>query len=59
MDMSVSLPSDKLLKIQQLAHSLLQTQPVNSPSDHVLFGKDHLLSKWTCTALLVVSFHLE
>ena len=26
--MSVSLPSDTLLKIQQLAHSLLQTQPV-------------------------------
>ena len=26
--MSVSLPSDKLLEVQHLAHSLLQRQPV-------------------------------
>ena len=37
--MSVSLPPDKLADIQQLAFSLLQTQPCNNPLGHVLLRK--------------------
>ena len=47
-DVSVSLGSDKLLEIQQLAHSLLQTQPVTVC---------HVMSFWARTIFMEVDIH--
>ena len=51
LDMSVSLHSDILLEIWQLANTLLQTQSV-SVSWVMSF-----LCQWPCTASLIMSYH--
>ena len=58
-DMSVCLPSDKHLEIEQLAYSLLQTQPVTVHHIMSCFGQDQLLYQQTCTTLPIVSYHSE
>ena len=59
MDLSVFLPSDKLLEVQVLAHSLLQTQPFIVPSGHLFFRQGQFLCQQTCTTLPIVLFHSE
>ena len=55
MDIAVSLPSDKLLEVQWLALSLLETQSVWSCH----FWAMQLLCQQTFTAFLIVSCHSE
>ena len=46
-DMSVSLPSDKLIEIQELTHAFFTEASCYNLSCYVLFRQDHLLSQWT------------
>ena len=48
-DMSLSLPSDKFLKIQQLAHSLLQKQPATVHQAMSFLRQGQFLCQQTCT----------
>ena len=56
--MSVSLPSDKLLKMQQMAQYCYRDNLLHSMR-FVLFGQDHLWCAWTRETLPVVFCHSE
>ena len=54
MNMPVPLLSENLLEIQQLAHSLLQIQPV---SVHQVMSFCVWVCEGICTTSLIVSYH--
>ena len=55
--MTLSVISDKIFDIQQLAFSLIQRQAVTVHEVMSFLGKTRLLWQWTCTALPVVLCH--
>ena len=57
--MSVSLPSDKLADIQQLALSFLQTQPVTVCQVISFLVKANFYANGHCQTTVIVSCHLE
>ena len=57
--MSVSLPSDELVDIQQLALSLLWTQPVAVHWVMSFLGRANILCQWTLTTAAIVLCHSE
>ena len=58
MCMSVSLPSDKLLQLEELYYSLLQPQRLQSVRSRV-FGQRQFWCQQTCKTLLIVPCHSE
>ena len=56
-NMSVSLQPDKLAGIQQLALSMLQTQPVAVHQVMLLFRQGQILCQWPLTSAAIVSCH--
>ena len=53
-NMSVSLPSDKLADFQQLALSLLQTQHVMVHQAMSFFRQGQFLSQWPLTTVAIM-----